>query len=277
MKHVIEYFAAKKVKLFEMMLKKWKTLQELVRVLRIPYEATIKLQSPYITLSDAYSIWTKMTLHLEAFAAKDAFKTNLSQKLITALNERKSLIFNTVEMECCLFLDPRFHRVVLNNGEPSLQVKEYLIDLWRRINCLSQNNTSNNAHSNGSTEFHVSFDETAEFSKFLSGQSATTDDRFLTIEQAIESFDPDLLTPEKSVLNFWQTQKNSMLYDVAMAVFSIPPTQAKIEQNFSSVGHVFTERRFQLSRERLRDILLINLNKELFNEVKNEQLNKIKF
>lgn len=167
MKHVIEYFAANKVKLFELMLKKWKTLQELVRVLRIPYEATIKLQDPFITLSDAYSFWTKMTLHLEACAAKDAFKTKLPQKLIAALNERKSLIFNTVEMECCLFLDPRFRRVVLNNGEPSAQVKEYLVDLWSRINCSSQNNTSKNAYSDGSTEFHFSFDETSEFSSFL--------------------------------------------------------------------------------------------------------------
>lgn len=110
----------------------------------------------------------------------------------------------------------------------------------------------------------------------VSGDSSTTDERFLTIEQAIQSFQPDLLAPEKSVLDFWQTQKNSILYDVAMTLFSIPPTQAKIEQNFSSVGHVFTERRFRLSRERLRDILVINLNKELLKVVKNEELNKIK-
>lgn len=112
-----------------MMLEKWKTLQEMTRVLRIPYEATVKLQNPFITLSDAYAIWTKMTLHLEACAARDAYKTGLSQWLITALNERKTPIFDTAEMECCLFLDPRLRRIVLTNGEPSERVNEYLVNL----------------------------------------------------------------------------------------------------------------------------------------------------
>lgn len=60
-----------------------------------------------------------------------------------------------------------------------------------------------------------------------------------------------------------------------MAVYSLPPTQVKIEQNFSSVGHVFTERRYRLSPEHLEAILLIHLNKELFAAVKQEQLNNV--
>lgn len=101
------------------------------------------------------------------------------------------------------------------------------------------------------------------------------DERCIGIEEAIDLFQPDLLPAEKSVLEFWETQKHSLLYDVAMAVYSLPPTQVKIEQNFSSVGHVFTERRFRLSQENLKDILLIHLNKEVFQTVKQEQLNNI--
>lgn len=270
-KHVVEYFAGNKVKLFEMLLKKWKTLQEMTRVLRIPYNATIAFQNPFITLSDAYAIWTKMTLHLEACAAKEVFKTKLPQELIIALNERKLSIF-TEEMECCLYLDPRFRRVILDSSESTARAEGYLINLWNRISSLPSKNETSNA----SSEFHVSFDETSEFNRLLSGDRGTTDGRFLGIEEAIQLFQPDLLSPDKSVLEFWKTQKNSILYNLAMAVYSIPPTQAKIEQNFSSVGHIFTERRFQLSRERLSDILMINLNKELFKAVKKEELDKTK-
>lgn len=274
--NVVDYFAKKKVKLFEMVLKKWKTLKELVRVLRIPYDATIALQNPSITLSDLFGIWTKMTLRLGACAAKDAFKTGLSQELITALNARKESIFNTVEMECCLFLDPRFRGVILKNNDSANRARAQLISLWCQINSLRKENTSHRVLSNSSSEFHVSFNEQAELNMLMSGNTPQLqnqpDERLMGIEEAIELFQPDLLPSEKSVLEFWETQKKSLLYDVAMAVYSIPPTQAKIEQNFSSVGHVFTERRFKLSRERLKDILLIHLNKEVFELVKHEQL-----
>lgn len=279
LKNVVEYFAGNKVKLFEMVLKKWKTLQELVRVLRIPYDATIALQNPFITLSDVYGIWTKMTLRLGACASKDAFKTGLPQKLVTALNARKEFIFNTPEMESCLFLDPRFRTVILNNRDSCDRAKEYLLSLWGRINSSTQLNTSKSVASNGSSEFHVSFDEQAELNRLLSqGECFTTqqlnqqNQNGLGIEEAIELFQPELLPSENSLFEFWETQKQSPLYSLAMAVFSIPPTQVKIEQNFSSVGHVFTERRFQLSEERLKDILLIHLNKEVFNLVKEELL-----
>lgn len=272
-KIAIEYFAKKRVKIFEMALQKWTTVQELVRVLRVPYEATIALQNPCITLSDLYGIWKKMTLRLEAFAAKDGiFQTTLAPKLIAALNKREASIFNTPQMEACLFLDPRFRTVILNNRDAIDRAKEYLLCLWSRLNSLTESNTPQN----GSTEFHSSFDEQVELNRLMSqGLSATlavSSHQNQGIEEALDSFQPNFLLTEKSVLEFWQSQKHSLLYKLAMAVFSIPPTQAKIEQNFSSVGHVFTERRFQLSEERLKDILLINLNKDVFKLVKEERL-----
>lgn len=34
-----------------------------------------------------------------------------------------------------------------------------------------------------------------------------------------------------------------------MALYSIPPTQVAIEDDFSVLGHVFTNRRYRLSQE----------------------------
>lgn len=260
-----------------MTLTKWKTLQELVRILRIPYTATIALQNPRITLSDVFGIWTKMTIHLEALAAKDAFKTELSQKLLTALNNRKVSIFNTPEMECSLFLDPRFRGVILDKRDSVERARAHLINLWSRINSFQAENTSMNTNANVSSEFHFSFDEQAELNRLMN-QNATNnlnDYRSISIEDALDLFQPDWIPSDKSVLEFWESQKHSLLYNLAMAVYSLPPTQVKIEQNFSSVGHVFNERRFRLSEDQLHAILLIHLNKDIFKKVKQEKLDAL--
>lgn len=277
---MVEYFAGKNVKLFFLTIRKWKTLQELIRVLRIPYDATIALQSPTITVSDCFGIWTKMTLLLEACASKNVFKTGLAQKLITALNNRKKPIFDTPEMQCSLFLDPRFRRFVLNDRDQTERAKAYAVSIWNRINSLQSNSSSNDELENKSSEFHVSIDEQAELNRFMGQASTSHQQNQLNglshgIEDELELFQPDLLPSEKSILEFWQNQKQSLLYNVAMTVYSIPPTQVKIEQNFSSVGHVFTDRRFNLSCDRLRDILMIHLNKDVFQMIKNEELSKI--
>lgn len=94
---------------------KWKTLNELKIVLEIPYNATLALQQLNITLSDVYGIWQKMVLHLKACAASQNFKTKLANHLIDALNARYGTIFNNKEMQCCLYLDPRYRTVILND------------------------------------------------------------------------------------------------------------------------------------------------------------------
>lgn len=99
----------------------------------------------------------------------------------------------------------------------------------------------------------------------------------LGIEHAHDVFQPDVLPGEANVLEFWESQKGSLLYDVAIAAFIIPPTQVQVKRDFSSLGHIFTERRYRLSEDLLEAIMLINLNKELFYLVKQEQLNSIIF
>lgn len=104
---------------------------------------------------------------------------------------------------------------------------------------------------------------------------ANPDDCNMNIEDAIDFFQPEILPSEKSVLEYWETEKKSMLYDLAMAVYSIPPTQAQVERHFSSVSHIFTERRHQLQQERLEKILLIHFNKDIFFAIKQEKLEEL--
>lgn len=268
-KNVVDYLARKNVKLFEMISLKWKTLKELILVLEIPYNATIALQNSRITLSDVFGIWTKMKLHIQACAAKESYKTKLSQNFVESLNARHAAIFNYPEMECCLFLDPRFRNVIVRDRGAVERVKENLIRLWNHLNSLIAPNSTSHA-SNESSDLHVSFDEQAELNKLLAPDN-TSD---MSIDIAIDLFQPDSLSIEKSVLDYWDTQRNSPLYNVAMALFSIPPTQAQIERDFSSLSHIFTDRRYRLSQNRLEEILLIHFNKDFFFEIKKEMISK---
>lgn len=94
------------------------------------------------------------------------------------------------------------------------------------------------------------------------------------IEDTIDLFQPDPLPPNVSILTYWESVKeeNYELYQIAMAIYSVPPTEVQIERDFSSLGWIFFNRRTRLGHERLEDIMLIYLNKELYEIVSQNQL-----
>lgn len=257
-----------------MIWQKWKTLKELTLVLEIPYNGTIALQSPCITLSDVFGIWTRMRLHLEACASKRSYKTKLSQNLVECLKERYGAIFSNPQMECSLFLDPRFRGIILKDRDAVERTKLNLVNLYHRLNFLRKPSSANH-FSNTSSDLHLSFDELGELNQLMTINSSRHTERDMSIELAIDLFQPINMPSETSVLEFWETQKQSLLYDLAMALYSIPPTQVQIERDFSSLGHIFSERRYQLSQERLEQILLIHFNKDIFYAIKEEKLGNI--
>ena len=117
-----------------MMLRKWIILEELILVLEKPYDATISLQNQRLTLSDVYGIWSIMAIHLKACAANGAYKTQLAQKLLRALETKKHMIFENPEMNCCIFLDPRFRHIL--SREKCEEAKTYIIRLWTQLDSL---------------------------------------------------------------------------------------------------------------------------------------------
>lgn len=281
-KVAIEYFAQKGDKLFELILKKWKTLKEMIVVLQIANNATIALQNPRLTLSDAFGIWMKMKIHLDACAVQTMFKTKLAKYLSESLEERQNAIFKVPQMELSLFLDPRYRSYILKDRDAVDRAKAAATKIWLCIHGLNQNENVSN-RSNNSIDLNFQFDANGALAKFLErGENAESivpmETEHLSIEDEIEMFQPNSLPPEKSVLDFWETMKHSYpsLYIVAMAIYSISPTQVKIEQNFSSLSHILTNRRHRLSPETLQSILLIHLNKDLFYEIKEEEIAKLR-
>lgn len=79
-------------------------------------------------------------------------------------------------------------------------------------------------------------------------------------------------------MRYWESVKETHfeLYDLAMIIFSVPPTEVQIERDFSSLKHIFTDRRYNLTQKRLESILLIHLNKDLFYKVNKRQIDMLK-
>lgn len=254
----------------------------------IPYKATVDLQKKELTLSDVYGIWLKSQLHLDAcIKLKKNYKTDLAKHLLNAINERKETVFKNPLMTAALFLDPRFRRQVLRDVNKTEEAMQTLKNIWRRLIALNDapnvpvamNISDKSVDSNVSLDF----DAQAELDKYLSIgngiviETAHETAHEIDIEHLLDIFNPDAISSEKSVLKYWEEAKehNPQLYELAMVVFAVPPTEVQIERDFSKLNFIFTDRRCSLTEERLNDIMLIHLNDEIFHHVKQEELNSL--
>lgn len=311
-KSVVEYFkekytGKKKLQMFKLLLQKWHILKEFIIILQVPYKATIALQSHRLSLSDAYGIWLKLKIHLQTFCLKKSFKTNLAKFMFDKYNERKKAIFNNPAMVCALYLDPRFRCEIMHNEQMKEQAKQSLLNVWRRINYIRHNESqaefrsagndtaiqsTNNCSGSSDLDMNIDFNDSHLLDNYLSREqtqseqlenvgesteSASHVHNYDDIETIVDVFDPEKLSSDTDILAYWETMKQSHgeLYQLAMVVFSVPPTEVPIERDFSHLEYIFSNRRYNLSPDLLDDILLIHLNSDLFYLVKADELNRL--
>lgn len=152
--------------MFRLLKIKWKVLKELSYVLSIPYKATIDLQKQSLTLSDVFGIWLQMQLHLTACGRKKNYETDLSNKLLQAVNERKNCIFDNPLMSSALFLDPRYRSQLIQDPHKLEAAKMTLKNIWRRlitlrIDATKTTETSMNLSAKSTTSDEISFEYNA--------------------------------------------------------------------------------------------------------------------
>lgn len=261
---------------FALLLKKWPILKELVRILAIPYQATIELQRRDLTLSDTYGVWITMELHLKS-KQKRATRTGLETKLLSALEAQKEkhAIFTNPLMKAALFLDPRFRQQITRCSDDMEAAKTVLMSISRRLTLLSENQVADNM--NQSTESMNSsgdsFDAQKEFDMYCKQTTDADVNRNVNsdIEAILGSFNPPPMSLNASVLAYWHSSYDKeyslMLYDIATAVLAIAPTEVQIERDLSALKFILSDLRCRLSKQTLEDILTINLNKKLYLDV----------
>lgn len=280
-KDVIEHHANIGHKQCKLLIRKWQILREIVYILQIPLRATIMMQKHDLTLSDVFGIWTKMQLHLLACARKTSYKTTLAKHLLDAVIQRKEVIFSNPFMICAIFLDPRFRNQIMSNETMVNECKRMLIDLWKRSNYgIERNGTQNHTDS---TEINFNFDEDTAFEAFLRGNQSVDDlvdqnsRTHVDIKLILDTFQADIIPLNSSILEFWDNAKitHPELYKLAMQVYSVPPSQVHVERDFSHLNHVFNNKRNRLQSARLNDIMILNLNGEVFRKIKHEELREM--
>ena len=265
---------------FRLLMKKWAVLKELVRILAIPYEATVELQRRDLTLSDTYGIWIKMELHLQNRQKKSS-KSGLEGKLLDGLKKHQNTVFSNSLMKAAMFLDPRFRQRITRSSEDTEEAKEVLMALSRRLTVLSEDEAAdimNHSNESGNSS-DGSFDAQKAYDQYCNRTTDGCPHNESDIEASLDAFDPSPMPLKSSVLDYWHTsfdkEHSPMLFDIAMAIFAIPPTEVDIERDFSTLRFVLSELRYNLDQETLEDILTINLNRELYLEVNMNDLNDL--
>lgn len=281
LKEIVDYFAdVKRINEFQLLKQNWVILTEIHDILIVPFKATIELQKRNLILSDVFGIWLKMKLHLQAIlSAKKNYKTDLATHLLQALDKRKTTIFSNPFMSCSMFLDPRYRNQITNDEIKVNEAKALLENIYRRLKAMKPPD-SNNAPMNVS--FKYNSDE--ELDKYLNGASSDQANSSVQVQQVedistlLDLFNPPVVGPKTDILAWWQKEKskNEVLYELATVTFAIPPTEVQIERDFSKLCFVFNKLRYQLTEQRLDDIMVINLNSDLFYDVKEEEILALK-
>lgn len=132
--------------------------------------------------------------------------------------------------------------------------------------------------SNGSSDFSFEYDPQAELDSFIFGDGSNKHNTDPSdIDFILDNYNPEPIKSREDIFQYWESRKNDekVLYKLAMAILSIPAMEVQIERDFSNLNFIFSDRRCRLEHERLEDIMVINLNKELFEEVKEEELQEL--
>lgn len=269
---------------FPLLLEKWQQLKDLVRVLLIPYKATIDLQKQNLTLSDTYGIWLEIKLRLQRMVSNGTSNTGLTDIMLDKFTGRFNQIYSNPAMKAAIFLDPRYRVGIMRDQFIVEEAKEFIRNMHRRLSYLKgiANETSNQTNHNDSGDDFENFDVQSEMNRYWDSQESNSSlNHPSDFDAALDAFDPPKMSIKDNLFDYWSNFFPSDLCDielreVAMAIFAIPPTEIQTERNFSALKRILSDLRGNLSRETLQNILTINLNKDLYLEITEKQIKNMR-
>lgn len=280
--HIIGFFAGENEMICELLLSKIHIVKELVKILEIFYEATIESQKSNLTLSDFYKCWIIVQLKLDNLLNQPSY-TKLESHLLKSLKKREPKLLDNDLMKCALILDPRFCDEL---GETeSDKAKEMLVNVWGQMKVFKKQlndaeTMTENASSTSNVEIFAQHMKNKNKRRTQILEDTYTDDDVISsintfVQQ--ETVQGNDIQSEWKIFNFWETKKNTypVLYELAMVILSIAPSQATIERNFSVLSLIFELHRCNLGQNMLQDILMIVLNADLFEVVNAEEIQNL--
>lgn len=247
------------------------------------------LQKKDCTLSDFYGYLKVMDMKINQMinGPEDLF-TSLATELLRCLNERKKHLITNPLMRCAIFLDPRFKCDIDSNIELRIFTKMILQTVWQRIQSIKNdekevtNQTVMNRAKTSLDSMNDLFDELDD--EYDKDHSLTPDfsKSKTDISEAIERYEQFVsgkrMKCSTSVHEFWESNKSNFgaeLYEIASIIFAIPPTQSSVERYFSALKYLFEEHRCNLREILLECCLLVHLNPEFYEIVKEQDILKV--
>lgn len=255
---------------------KWNVIQEIVDILKVPYQVTIVLQKENFKLSDFYACWIRMNRILTKMSTRPN-ETELAQYLLRKLSARENQFFGNKAISCALALDPRFCNKLTE--DQTIIAQETLTQLWQRIKSVEEE-ANPSVDPQNSSDDDITIENTTLLMKYCDEQS--DENNVVDIPDLLSSFRQTQHNIEnETVSSFWNANKNKFaeLHKLAEVIFAISPTPAVVERSFSVLSYVFSPRRNQLSTDMLESILMILLNPDLFyrvNEDDRKELESLK-
>ncbi|XP_055593713.1 uncharacterized protein LOC129744950 [Uranotaenia lowii] len=249
----------------------WDFINDYVQAFRPIYICTKKMQSEHMSLSDFYMNWL-IAMNEVQNIENNAFVPELSR----ALKTRLASLRDSWAFRMALYLDPRFNYFgskVFTNDE-KVRIQETIIDTFDRIKKLEPSKSSQLIDTKSETASlpkHNNFDEffTSMFGG-TPGPSAESSSAQSTFFKQLKALDVE---PRQNMMfnpfQHWLNRKHTHpeLYQVAMVVLAVPSNQVTVERSFSALGLVLSERRTELAEDTLSNILLIKLNKDVYEKI----------
>lgn len=235
----------------------WKEIEILERVLFEAYKVTMVVQYDDCSLGDLYGAWLQAKRNLRKIDHE------LADLLLKSMTDRESVILKHKLMLCAVYLDPRY-KFLLSEEEKSTAVY-HLCHLYVRIQNMKP-------HQENESEQTTENDD--DFAEFLSNSAR----RLIPNEaQALSLTESQILSKlqnfttrphihyKTKIAEYWNGIKSEEpeIYELAVAILSVPVAQVSVERGFSSLTYIFNNYRSRLAPEVLNEVLLLRLNYEL--------------
>lgn len=258
-------------------MQEWHVIEEIVKVLHIPFEVTTRMETSTLTLSDVFGILLKMEYKIEKLISGSTQCTQLAENLQNKVAARKSKLLISPALLCSVYLDPRYCLDLCANEKKvaKLTLDHFYKKLTERTRSI-QDEAQISGSNDDSYEKYRSAKRKCVMAAGNDESQLSEEDSIMLLLEEYEMNLPNMLDQD-SILDHWECRKNSdpILYQVASMVNSIAPTEVTVERAFSILSLVYNSRRTRLSPNLLQQILLIKLNKDLVTAINAEDMAKL--
>lgn len=247
----------------------WDQVEELVDTLEFPYLATKAMEKRDFCYTDLYLWWLRMELKFDEIIA-DSPKFNFASTLKRNIEARKAALFNTPIMMTALYLDPRFKNQLTT--EKTAVAAETLQKLF--IQTKSKPAPSPHPGLNA-----IDRQIEAQVLNTCNHTQQNEANWRAELTMAMSNYNTARITDiNRTALEFWKENKSvyPQLYELSRIIFSIASSISETERTFSAFSYIYNVRRQNLLPENVKNILMIRLNKDIFYQLREDKINKIR-